>query len=166
VQNLDAHLQDHHNAPKKLRREILESYHSRAVLSPKEVVLPSPLGPPIDELGAPLDGLQCKEADCSFITINIDTMRMHRKKAHNLTWRGNSKALYQKVKVQTFFRAGGLQRYFVVRAAADSSGTLSVPCEAANVVKGRLSEWGLTKQEHEQRAQVMDAQVAKTDKTG
>jgi hypothetical protein len=58
------------------------------------VVLPSLLGLPIDELGAPLDGLQCKEADCSFITINIDAMRMHCKKAHKLAWRGNSKALY------------------------------------------------------------------------
>jgi hypothetical protein len=85
VQNLDAHLQDYYNALKKLRREILESYYSRAVLSPKEVVLPSLLGLPIDELGAPLDSLQCKEADCSFIIINIDIMRMHRKKAHNLT---------------------------------------------------------------------------------
>jgi hypothetical protein len=84
VQNLDTHLQDYYNALKKLRREILESYYSRPVLSLKEVVLPSLLGPPIDELGALLNGLQCKEVDYSFIIINMDAMRMHCKKAHKL----------------------------------------------------------------------------------
>jgi hypothetical protein len=69
------------------------------------------------------------------------------------------------VKVQTFFRVGGLQRYFVVRAA-DSSNAPSLPREVADVVKERLADWSLTKHRHEEKAQVIDAQVAKTDKTG
>jgi hypothetical protein len=84
VQNLNAHLQDYYNALKKLRREILESYYSRPVLSLKEVVLPSLLGLPINKLRALLNSLQCKEADYSFITINIDAMRIHYKKAYKL----------------------------------------------------------------------------------
>jgi hypothetical protein len=46
--------------------------------------MPSPLGLPIKELREPLDGFQCGEEDCSFITININTVRMHRKKEHKL----------------------------------------------------------------------------------
>jgi hypothetical protein len=69
------------------------------------------------------------------------------------------------VKAQTFFQGGGLQRYFVVDAA-DADSTPSVPREAADVVKERLAEWQLTQHAHEERAQVMDAHVAKTDKTG
>jgi hypothetical protein len=33
-------------------------------------------------------------------------------------------------------------------------------------VEERLAEWRLTKQAHEEQAQLIDAHVAKTDKTG
>jgi hypothetical protein len=38
--------------------------------------------------------------------------------------------------------------------------------EVADVVNERLAEWQLTQHAHEERTQVMGAQVAKTDKTG
>jgi len=38
--------------------------------------------------------------------------------------------------------------------------------EVAETVKARLAEWVVTKQAHEEKAQVIDTQVAKTDKTG
>jgi hypothetical protein len=41
--------------------------------------------------------------------------------------------------VQTFFRTGGLQRYFVVRAA-DRYNALAVSRDVADVVKERLAE--------------------------
>jgi hypothetical protein len=131
------------------------------------MMLPSPLGLPIEELGVPLDGLQCREGECSFITVNIDAMRMHRKKKHKLLWRGDRHALYQKVKVQTFFRTGGLQRYFVVNAEdSSSSRRLSVPCRVEDAVSRELAEFRTIQQEEEQRLQVMDTAVAKTDQTG
>jgi hypothetical protein len=49
---------------------------------------------------------------------------------------------------------------------ADSSSILSIPLEVADVVNERLVEWQLTQHAHEERAQVIDAQVAKTDKRG
>jgi hypothetical protein len=52
-----------------------------------------------------------------------------------------------------------------IRAAHNSS-TLSIPLEVADVVNERLAEWQLTQHAHKERAQVIDAQVAKTDKRG
>ena len=51
--------------------------------------------------------------------------------------------------------------------AADSSDDAPcVPREVTDVVSERLTEWKLTEHAHKEQAQVMDAEVAKTDKTG
>jgi hypothetical protein len=126
--------------------------------------MPAPLGPSINELGAPLDGLQCAEEGCDFITINQDGLRKHRKSMHNLVWSAKDSTAYTKVKVQTFFQNYALRRYFLVSAGDNS--TLATSCEVADAVKERLAEWQLTQHMHEERVQIMDGQVAKTDKTG
>jgi superfamily II DNA helicase RecQ len=165
VLNLDAHLRSYHSVASEQRRAIVQHFRGRPIKPPQDVTLPTALSPPIEELGQPLDGLACEQDGCSFITVNVDTLRIHAKKHHNVAWKGDTAALYERVKVQTFFRVGGLQRYFVVRAA-DSSNAPNVSREVTNVVKERLAEWQLTQHAHEERAQVMDAHVAKTDKTG
>ena len=71
---------------------------------------------PFKELGLPLDGLTCKQDRCSFITVSIDALRKHAKKQHGIAWKGDTTALYTQVKVQTFFKLGRLQRYFIVDA--------------------------------------------------
>jgi hypothetical protein len=72
-----------------------------------------------------------------------------------------------RIKVQTFFKSGGLQRYFIVDASQSNSTTLSIRCQTAdNTVKEQLAQWDATKQAHKEKAQIMDAEVAKTDKTG
>jgi hypothetical protein len=68
--------------------------------------------------------------------------------------------------VQTFFQRRGLRRYFIVNAGDDNNSDLYVPREVADVVKGRLAEWQQTQHAHEERAQVIDAYIAKTNKTG
>jgi hypothetical protein len=70
-------------------------------------------------------------------------LQKHCKKEHGQTWKGNTSTLYKRMNVQTFFDTGGLQWYFVVRAA-DSSNTLAVSCNVADVVKERLADWQLT----------------------
>jgi hypothetical protein len=52
-------------------------------------------------------------------------LQKHCKKEHRQAWKGDTSTLYKRVKVQTFFRTGGLQRYFVVRAV-DSRNALAV----------------------------------------
>ena len=64
--------------PAATRKQIVEHFSSFATVDPAEVALPDEPAQPIDKLGEPLDGLQCKT--CSFITVNKDTMRMHCKK--------------------------------------------------------------------------------------
>lgn len=51
---------------------------------------------------------------CSWITINKDKMRRHCKKNHQQAWIGEKSLLYKSVKVQSFFRTRGLQKYFIV----------------------------------------------------
>ena len=51
--------------------------------------------------------------------------------------------------------------------AADSSDDAPcVPHKVTNVVSKQLAEWKLTEHAHKEQAQVIDAKVAKTDKTG
>jgi hypothetical protein len=165
IQNLDAHLRDQHAIARKLREEIVRSYQHKWAQCQEDIKTPAPLGLLIDELGAPLDGLQCAEEDCNFITVNQDGLRKHRKSVHNLAWSAKDSTVYTKVKVQTFFQKSALRQYFLVDAGDNNNGR-SIPLEVADVVKERLAEWQQTQHAHEERAQVMDAQVAKTDKTG
>jgi hypothetical protein len=124
------------------------------------------MGLPIKELGELLNVYQCRIAgNCGFCTANKIRMQKHCNKVDQTAWKSNEATLCEKIKAQTFFQAGGLQWYFVVRAAKSSS-ALSITLEVADVVKERLAEWQLTQHAQEERAQVMDAQVAKTDKIG
>jgi len=170
IQNLDAHLRTHHAVASKLRKEIVASYQEAWIQDPQDMQLPGVQEPPIPELGAPLDGFQCVETDCNWRTVNIDELRKHRKKQHSLAWKGNSSAhQYKEVKMQTFFSKPALRRYFLVSAvdaSQSSSTTLSTRCQTAATVKEQLAEWDTTKQAHQEKAQIMDAEVAKTDKTG
>jgi hypothetical protein len=69
TQNLDAHLRDQHAIARKLREEIVRSYQHKWAQCREDIKTPALLGLLIDELGAPLDGLQCAEEDCNFITV-------------------------------------------------------------------------------------------------
>jgi hypothetical protein len=166
LQNIDVHLRDQHNVVSKERKAIVEHCSRWQIAAWQDVELPVPMGLPIEELGKPLDVYQCNIADnCGFCTANKIRMQKHCNNVHQMAWKSNEATLCRKVKAQTFFRAGGQQRYFVVRAA-DSTSTLSIPLKVADVIKERLAEWQLTQHAYKERAQVMDAQVAKTDKTG
>ena len=184
IQNVDAHLRSQHAAAASAdRKAVVEHCRRWPVARPQDVKLPLPLGPSIEELGKPQDAFWCQhDGACSsgFITVSKDRLQKHCKKEHGKAWKGETSALYKRVKVQTFFRTGGLQRYFVVEEAAggssgggsssssssSSSDVPCVPCGTAGFVDERLAEWKLTRQAHEQQARVMDAHVAKTDKTG
>jgi hypothetical protein len=67
----------------------------------------------IEELGEPLDVYQCRIVDnCGFCTANKIRMQKHCSKVHQTAWMSNEATLCEKIKAQTFFQAGGLQRYF------------------------------------------------------
>ena len=68
--------------------------------------------------------------------------------------------------MQTFFNAGGLQRYFVVRVPENEASGSSVVAERKREVDELMREWRSTQDRHEAEMQVMDTEVAKTDKTG
>lgn len=164
IQNLDAHLRDYHAVPAAARRAIVEKYNCFQRRNPNEVQVPLPLGRPIQELGEPHDGFCCEELNCDTITISKSVLQTHCRTKHQRSWTGDTSALYSKVKVQTFFRTGGLQRYFVVNTAdtagaGDSNGN-KVEVDAL------LHEWRQTESKHEEEMQVMDIEAAKTDRTG
>lgn len=46
---------------------------------------------------------------------------MHCKRCHGLCWKGDTDGFFRRVKVQTFFRAPGLQRYFIVNSVDERS---------------------------------------------
>jgi superfamily II DNA helicase RecQ len=165
IQNLDSHLRDYHVVPAKERRAVVEKYSGVAIEKADQVRLPSPMGQPIQELGKPLSGFQCTEVDCNYISINKVIFQTHCKKEHGLRWIGDTSELYTEVKVQSFFRTGGLQRYFVVNEP-DSTDEPSAPIEVKGEMDRLLAGWSETKLLEEEKAQIMDAEAAKTDKTG
>jgi superfamily II DNA helicase RecQ len=160
VINLNTHLLQHHNVPAATRKQVVERFSHFAPVDPAEMELPDEPAQPIEELGKPLDGLHCKT--CRFITINRDTLRMHCKKNHQQAWTGDKSLLYDTVKVQSFFRTGGLQKYFIVETV-EAENTEDVDVKVA--VQKQLAEYKLTQQEVEQELQTLE-EVAKTDKTG
>ena len=115
VVSLDAHLRKHHAALAPLRQQIVKRFSQFKTIAPSAIELPDEPAQPIEELGDPLDGAQCET--CSWITINKDEMRKHCKKDHQKAWVGEKSLLYKTVKVQSFFRTGGLQKYFIVKTA-------------------------------------------------
>ncbi|KAL1640484.1 hypothetical protein SLS61_010254, partial [Didymella pomorum] len=139
---------------------IVEHFSSFATVSPAKIELPDEPAQPTDELGEPLDGLQCET--CSFITVNKDAMRMHCKKTHQQAWVGEKSLLYKTMKVQSFFRTGGLQKYFTVNLV-DAGNTEND--EVENTVQAQLAEYRSTQQEIEEGLQTLEA-AAKIDKTG
>jgi hypothetical protein len=113
VVNLDTHLLHHHHVPAPPRRQVVDCFSRLKLLDPAEVRLPDEPAKAIAELGKPLTGLQCKA--CGYITINTNALRKHCKKDHHQAWTGDKSLLYNTISVQTFFRSGGLQKYFRVR---------------------------------------------------
>ena len=78
--NVDKHLLQHHALPAAVRRPLVKHYSQYEIVDPKSVKLPEQPADPINALGPPLDGLQCKT--CSYITTNSDKIRIHCKKKH------------------------------------------------------------------------------------
>ena len=164
IQNLDSHLRDYHAVPAKERTTIVKKYSWVVIETADQVCLPAPIGQPNQELGHPINGLQCTEPNCDYISVNKGAFRKHGKKEHGLRWIGDTSELYMNVKVQTFFRKGGLQRYFVVHAP-DGNDEPSAPAGVQGEVDRLLTKWKETKKSQEEKAQTMDAEAANTDKT-
>jgi hypothetical protein len=115
IHNLDKHLRVQHKVSLQKRRAILEEYKDWRIKPPEEVALPPPMAEPFQVLGDPIDGFQCQATGCKYVTINFNIFKSHCKQGHGISWNGDMSRTFQKVKVQTFFRGGVLQRYFVVR---------------------------------------------------
>lgn len=165
VQNLDTHLRDHHKTPSKHRKNIIARFENLRVKRPGEITLP-PLGcGPIVELGEPLFGFRCTEANCGFLTISITGLQIHRNTIHKLPWmKAERRLYYQEVRVQTFFRTGGQERYFIVEA--EDAARQQTPQQRGGELDRLMAEWEEKRQAHELQAQVMEAEAAKTDRTG
>jgi superfamily II DNA helicase RecQ len=160
VVNLNRHLLEQHKTPVNVREEIVQRFAHYKRKDPKDIQLPEQPADPIEELGAPLDGFCCKM--CLFLTVNINAMRMHLKKNHEQAWKGEKSTLFDSVKVQTFFRSGGLQKYFLVDLGVGENGE---KLDQNEIVRQQLSKWHEVRQELEKEMQVM-AEATKTDKTG
>ena len=112
VISLDRHMMKYHKVPASTRREVIDCFSRLKPVDPGRTKLPEEPVQAIEQLGKPLTGLQCKT--CRFITINKDEIRRYCKKYYGLAWVGDKSQLYSLLKVQSFFRTGGLQRYFGV----------------------------------------------------
>ena len=102
----------YHKVPASVRRQVVKCFSCLEPVDLSKIKLPKEPMKAIEQLGKPLAGLECRA--CGYITVNIDQIRMHCNRDHQLAWLGDKSQLYNSVKVQSFFRTGGLQKYFVV----------------------------------------------------
>jgi superfamily II DNA helicase RecQ len=160
IVNLEKHLRQQHAVSIQQRQQIVQHFSRFTLVSPDALKLPEEPATPFEELGQPLDGLQCRT--CAWRTTSGDLMRMHCKKKHQQPWTDTKSALYQRVKVQTFFSSGGLQKYFVVDLDVDENGQGLDPNQ---VVQQQLSDYKKVREQLEEEMHVME-EAAKTDKTG
>jgi hypothetical protein len=160
IVNLEKHLRQQHAVSIQQRQQIVQHFSRFTLVSPDALKLPEEPATPFEELGQPLDGLQCRT--CAWRTTSGDLMRMHCKKNHQQPWTDTKSALYQRVKVQTFFSSGGLQKYFVVDLDVDENGQGLDPNQ---VVQQQLSDYKKVREQLEEEMHVME-EAAKTDKTG
>ncbi|KAL6164428.1 hypothetical protein ACJQWK_09163 [Exserohilum turcicum] len=89
-------------------------------------------------------------------------MRKHLKKNHQQAWKGEKSALFDFIKVQTFFRAWGLRKYFIVSLGV---GENREKLDQKERVQQQLSDWRSMRKQLEEKTQVMEP-TAKIDKTG
>jgi len=89
-------------------------------------------------------------------------MRKHCKKNHQQAWVGEKSLLYKTVKVQSFFRTRGLQKYFVVNLV---DAKINKNARVENIVSRLLAECKSTQQEVKEELQTLE-EAAKIDKTG
>jgi superfamily II DNA or RNA helicase len=160
VINLEKHLRQQHAVSLQQRRQIVQHFNELALVSPDAVELPEEPATPFDELGQPLDGLQCRT--CRWRTTNANRMRMHCKKNHQQSWTGDKSVLYEFVKVQTFFSSGGLQKYFLVNLDVAENGQR---LDHNQVAQQQLSDYQKVRKQLENDSHVME-DAAKTDKFG
>jgi superfamily II DNA helicase RecQ len=158
--NLDRHLREQHGTPIALRRQVVDYFSQFSTVDPSAIKLPEQPASLVQELGAPLDGMKCKA--CSFITVSIGNMKTHCKKSHELSWTGEKSALYDSVKVQSFFSSGGLQKYFIVGLDAAENGE---KLDQDQVAQQQLGAWRKVRKQLEEDSYIME-EAAKTDKTG
>lgn len=110
VVNLDTHLLQHHNVPTATRKQIVERFNHFATVIPDDIELPEEPAQPIDELGEPLDALQCKT--CRFVTVNKDTMRIHCKKTTSKHGKERKAYSITLSKYRAFFAAGAAKIFY------------------------------------------------------
>lgn len=126
IYGVDEHFKRYHKLPLEDRKVLLNAYSSLSLLSPDQVPLPAPYGPPLPELGAPEDALICCDIGCRFISTSRKWMQQHVNQQHKIkltrwsttlatSYAKHVTQLWKPVKVQTFFRETKYQRYFIVQ---------------------------------------------------
>jgi hypothetical protein len=158
--NLDKHLLEQHATPAGLRKEIVQRFAHYKRTDSSVVKLSQQPAHLIQELGTPLAGLCCKT--CRFLTVSTSVIRIHLKKSYQQAWKGEKSELLAHVQVQSFFRLGGLQKYFIVEGGNVENGQ---NVDQNQVVMRQLDAWHKVREQLGEDMQVMD-DAAKADKTG
>jgi hypothetical protein len=171
VRNWDTHLWQSHSIPKKIRDQIGEQHRFNQLpcYLPTEIPLPLPYQPPIALVGDPALGYACKNQGCSYISTSINTMKKHCNKKHNQVSTPSMPYNWQAVQVQTFFKTGGFQRYFIVARAgttASSKPESGYAPPTTSEATSIITEWTAAQQVRSQQLDIAEAAIAATDRTG
>jgi superfamily II DNA helicase RecQ len=169
VRNLENHLRVYHLGSKKEKKAVLNLYKNYDIREPTSVPLPPPLQEPFAALGKPKKAYICDEPECEEISINRNCIRIHCNKAHDWESTEDEREHWHQVWVQTFFSAAGLQRYFTVdykepddhEESVDGISTVGFEHEIVYI----MEEWDKAVENNKKKLDIVDAEVAKTDRT-
>ncbi|GAB7357797.1 hypothetical protein MBLNU459_g0613t1 [Dothideomycetes sp. NU459] len=168
VRNLARHLRESHLGKAKDKQQVVRMFSDCEVADPREVLVPPPLEAPIEALGKPRLAFLCEEDECNYISTNRSEMGKHCNKKHN--WKSTKGDLehWHQVYVQTFFSAGGFQKYFTVDwnerdQTQQSRSTLRYEDEVD--ILSIEEDWNIAKQERAKQLEIIDGEIAKQDHT-
>jgi hypothetical protein len=163
VRNLNLHLRDEHAAAARIRRRVVERHASLALAAPADAAVPPPFEAAFDALRPPVDALLCDEPGCGFASVQPTSMRSHCNKTHGWRSTATGSTHWTAVKAQTFFTAGGLQRYFAVLVPGEAP---PPPRQREEGLDALLDEWAAARLEREEELQLMESTTAPADRTG
>lgn len=156
---IDRHLKSIHRSPWYERRKHVKAVEQLQLASWEDVIYPGPDSPPIPGLPV-LSGHICIRSGCQHLCATLKRMQAHWTVEHSRANQQPKEERSRPVKLQTFFRGGGL-RYFVVTSKAhvyspepSSSPELGFPMQLARVLpitncSETTMDWLLTKEFHD-----------------
>ena len=159
VRNLKTHLRLQHTYSTTVKTAVIQHFQGHEIRNPEGVVVPPEMVASVAALGMPKCGYLCATAHCGFISVDRKNIATHCRKEHDWKSTGDDRQHWVDIRVQTFCRTPGRQRYFQVRHTDDTTATTEETGEV-------MEEYQRLQTKRKIEEEVLAGKMEPTDMTG